>query len=174
MLDQHLAQRALKGALAAEPFIDYSPKGILIAGGTWVPLDLLRGHIGDGTPGLLLTHVERAGAVGDRGQAKVTQQHLFAPSQQHILRLDIAVDDLVLVRILQSVGHLLDVGDERRERDHLSLGMAPPQGTIGGILHHQKGHALLYIKIEDAYDSGVSECGNGLGFALEVFRFFAG
>jgi len=69
VLDQHLAQRALKGALTAEPFIDYSPKGILIAGGTWVPLDLLRGHIGDGTPRPLRTRAERAGAVGDRGYA---------------------------------------------------------------------------------------------------------
>ena len=52
--------------------------------------------------------------------------------------------------------------------------MALPQRAIGGILHDQKGHPLLHIKIEDGDDGGVSESSNGLGFALEVLRFCVG
>src|SRR5438552_2910535 len=106
--------------------------------------------------------------MSNGGNAKVREQHFLAPSQQHILRLDIAVDDLVFVRILQGVGHLLDRRDDDRERDQAAFGIATPQRPIGGIIHDEKRHAFLYIVIEDAYDSRMHERSDSLSFLLEM------
>ena len=49
--------------------------------------------------------------------------------------------------ILQSLGHLLDVGDNDARRQTCSSGVTSAQGTTGGIVHDQIGYAILYIKI---------------------------
>ena len=40
--------------------------------------------------------------MSDGGNAKIREQHLLSPTQQHILRLDIAVDEFLLVGVLQA------------------------------------------------------------------------
>ena len=108
--------------------------------------------------------------MGDGGNAKIGEQHLLVLPDQHILRLDITMDKLLFVRILQGCSHLLDRGDDHRKRNQAAFWIAMPQRAIRGIVDHQKGHAFLHIKIEHTYDRGMSECGDGLGFLLEVFR----
>ena len=49
--------------------------------------------------------------MGDRGNAKIREQHFLVLSDQHILRLDIAVDELLFMRVLQGGCHLLHEGD---------------------------------------------------------------
>ncbi len=61
-------------------------------------LDLLRGHVGQGASGLL--GAERATAVRERRQPEIREQHLLLPTDQHVLRFDISVDEFLLVGIL--------------------------------------------------------------------------
>ncbi len=77
VLGHQLAHRSLKGTLATQPFVDDDRQRILVAGRTWVSLDLLRGHIGERAGCPLCTHIERGGAMGDGGNAKIGEQHLL-------------------------------------------------------------------------------------------------
>ena len=122
MLHHHLAERAFKRAASTQPFVDHHPQGVLVTGCTRVPLDLLRSHIGQCAHRLL--RAQRGTAVRQGGQPKVREQHLLLPSQQHILRLDIAVDEFLLVGILQGSGDLLHAGDDLGKRHDRALGIA--------------------------------------------------
>ncbi len=84
-------------------------------------LELLRRHVGDHAHRRL--HAQRSGAIDDSGDAKVTEQDLVAPPQQHVLGLDIAVNELFLVGVLQGIGHLLDVLHDHREGEPRAFGM---------------------------------------------------
>ena len=53
-----------------------------------------------------------ARTLGDDGGAEVTEQDLVMPPQQHILGFDVAMDELLVVGILQGIGYLLNVGDD--------------------------------------------------------------
>ena len=93
---------------------------------------------------------------------------------QHILRLDIAVDELLLVRVLQGGSDLLHGGNNLSERNDTPLGIVPPQRAIGGVVHHQKRHPVLYIIIQDAHNGGMHQLRNRLGLLVEVLGLLAG
>jgi hypothetical protein len=112
--------------------------------------------------------------MGDGSNAKIGEQHLLSSSQQHIFWFDIAVDEFLLMSILQGISDLLDRGDDDRERDQAPFGIAVPQRAIRCIVDHEKGHAILYIIIEDTHDAWMHERGNGLRFLLEVLGLLLG
>jgi hypothetical protein len=98
MLTHDLIGHPLEGTFPTEPFIDDDPQGILVTGWSWFPLKLLGSHVG---------HCSRrplrglgARALGEQGQAKITEQNLMSASQQHILRLDITMYQSLLMSIL--------------------------------------------------------------------------
>ncbi len=74
---------------------------------------------------------------------------------------------LVFVSILESVGYLLNIGDDGRQRDMVSFGMALAQGAIGTIVHYEEGETIGDVKVEDAHDVGMNERRNGLGLLLK-------
>src|SRR5439155_21344720 len=143
-------------------------QGILVTGRTRMSLDLRGGHVSQGTRGPLCARTERGGAVSDGGYTKIREQHLLVLPDQYILRLDIAMDKLLFMRILQGCCHLLHKGDDLREGYQLPFGIALSQGAIGGIIHHQKGDTLLNIEIEHTHNRGMRKGSNGFGFLLEV------
>jgi hypothetical protein len=106
--------------------------------------------------------------MSDGGNAKVREQYLLSSTHEHVLRLDITVDEFLLVRVLQGVSYLLDRRDNHRERDQATFRIAVPQRAMRGIVHDEKRHTLLHIEIEDTDDRGMSQRGDGLGFLLEV------
>jgi hypothetical protein len=95
------------------------------------------------------------------------------PAHQHVLRLDVAVDELALVGVLQGRPHLLHVGVELGEGDETAPGIALAQGAARSIVHHQEGHAFLHIVIQNAYNCGVRQLRDGLRFLLKVLCFLA-
>ncbi len=109
MLVCGLANRPGERRLSTQPLIDHDAQGILIAGGTWFTSELLRGHIGDG-PGCLQDRL-RTCALEDDGTVKFGEQDFIVVPQQHALRFDVAMDQFLLVDIVQGLGHLPDVGD---------------------------------------------------------------
>ena len=98
MLTGDLGKGAVKGTIATEPFIDHHTQRILITGRTRFALKLLRSHVARGSRHIL--HALGARRLGEQGNTKVTEQDLLAPANQQVLRFDIAMDEVLIVRIL--------------------------------------------------------------------------
>ena len=77
-------------------------------------------------------------------------------SQQHVLRLDVTMDQLFLVSILQDLGKLYDVGDDGIERELRPFGVQLSQVATRSIVHHQKGSRALHTKVQHLDDMGMS------------------
>lgn len=107
MLGRDLGKEAVKGSFSAQPFVDHDTQRILVAGRTWMGLDLFGSHIGNRACSILRPSIART--LSHHSNTKVTEQHLVAASQQHILRLDVAMYQLLIVGILQRLGNLLHI-----------------------------------------------------------------
>ncbi len=81
--------------------------------------------------------------------------------QQHILRLDVAVHEALVMGVLQGGGHLADIAHDALKRQAGACRMARAQGAAGGILHHQKGDALMHREVQHAHNMGVRKAGQG-------------
>src|SRR5207248_11498175 len=83
-----------KGALPTQPFVDDDTQGILITGKMGTPVELLRGHVGD-APGRV-PYLLVARTLGDDGQTKIREQDFVVGSQQQVLWLQIAMNQLLV------------------------------------------------------------------------------
>lgn len=171
MFDGDFREGAMKGAISTEPFIDDDAKSILITGRFRMGLDLLRGHIGDGSGSVLVwlgTY-----ALNHEGDAEVAEEYFVVAIQEHVLWFDIAMDKHLIVSILQGGSDLGNVGDDGVYGELRSLGVALAQVAAGGILHDEKRGAVLYAKVEDLDDMGMPQAGNGARFG-EKSGLFSG
>src|SRR5713226_4456860 len=117
MLGDNLVKRAPKGRLA---------------------LNLLRSQVEDGSRqrfGHLLRACDERLRC-EHGQAEVTEQHLVTGTEQHILWLDIPVDQALLMGKLQGRSDLLDVADNRLSGQRSVFEMSLAEGPLRRILHH--------------------------------------
>ena len=117
-----------------------------------------------------------AGLLGD-AEVQDLEEDLTAGRIAHeaqVLRLDVAVDDAVPVRLLQRRGELADdqKGACRRHRalffQHLGQLFAVDK------LHDQKRHAALDAEVEDLGDAGVEDLADGGRLALKAVAPLAG
>src|SRR5260370_8363424 len=90
---------SLKRRLATEPFIRHDRERVLIARRAGLTLDMLRSHVRRCASEI--ERLQRRGVVSGHRDAKVTEQHLVIAAQQHILRLDIAVDQFCAMGMLE-------------------------------------------------------------------------
>src|SRR5438094_508849 len=104
----------MKRAFTGEPLINHDCEGILIAAPTRLALNLFWSHISCCANHLLGALIART--LGNQSNAKITEQDLLVLTQQHVLRLNVAMNQLPLMCILQSLADLLDIGDDGRER----------------------------------------------------------
>jgi hypothetical protein len=137
MLGTQFDERAVKGSVSAQPFVDHYAERILVAGRARLALDLFGRHVGDCAHYVLGALV--AQALGDEGNAKVAQQHGVILSNKHVFWLDVAMNELFIMGILQCIGDLSDVRDNRGQGQKRSTGMALAQGATCGIVHDQEG-----------------------------------
>ncbi len=93
-----VSNRASKGELAAEPLVEHHGERILITGRTGLAEDLLGGHVGQGAEPFFELH--GLDPRGEQGQAKIAEQHLVFVPQQHILRLEITMDHVLIMGML--------------------------------------------------------------------------
>src|SRR5712691_4127651 len=87
-----------KGAFSTEPFVDHDTKSILVAGRTRAILQLLGSHVGNAAG-----HGQRSIIVrilSQEGNTKVAEHDLVASADQEVLRLDIAVNQLLVMGAL--------------------------------------------------------------------------
>src|SRR5712691_1017395 len=66
--------------------------------------------------------------------------------------------------ILQGSGDLLDREDNRLQWQTRPFGMTVAEGSIKGILYHQKRSTILHCKIQHAHNVRMSETCQGLRF----------
>jgi hypothetical protein len=74
------------------------------------------------------------------------------------------MDEPLLMCVLQGGGYLPDVDDDAFDRQARSPGMTIQQTPMRSIFHHQEWEVVLYGKIEQAHDMGMSEVRQGAGF----------
>src|SRR6266568_1438352 len=168
LIDQlHVVTPKRRGA--AEPFVHHHAQGILIAGGPSLLLNLLRGHVDGGAASLLL--FPGFCTVSKGCNAKITQQDVVIWPQQNVLRLDIAMDALVIMRILQGPSYLIRIDHYGVQGQACSLRMTSAQGAIGGIGDDQeRGIVLANAKSEKLGNVGMLEI-EGAGFIDELSEF---
>ncbi len=71
-------------------------------------------------------------------------------SQQQILRFEIAMDQALVMGILQGRSDIGDIADDGLEGDSAAARMAFAQRPTWGVLHHQIGPFLRQTKVEHA------------------------
>src|SRR5579884_3605053 len=154
MLHGHFNEGTVKWELAREPLVDHNSQSILVTLRVWSAQELLRSQIRGGSSHLLW-QFERTVGMGVRcedGKAKVTEQDVIVRTEQHVLGFDIAVDESVIVGVLQGGSYLIDIANNGLEWQARPLWMAHTQGAARSVLHHQKGRTLLDREIEHAHD----------------------
>src|SRR5437588_4788514 len=104
MFSRDLSKCTCEKALTGQPLIDHNSQRVLIACRVWVSPDLFRSHICDGSRRVIF--LLGAGRLGNQGNTKVTEQNLIAPPEQHILWLNISMDQFLVMGVLQSLSYL--------------------------------------------------------------------
>ncbi len=102
------------------------------------------------------------------GDAEVGELAAARGRDHHIGRLDVAVDDAVLLRVVERVGHLR--GDLRRrgERGARQLAQHLLQRASLEQLHRDVGHAGVLADVEDGDDIRMVEAAGRARFAQEA------
>ena len=124
-----------------------------------VPVGLLRGHVGqrpDDVAGARQRRVARQVGDAEVGQLRRRAGGARAVGDDHVLGLDVAVDDAAAVRVLERVG------EREADPQHVAVG----QLALGGELverapAHELGHEVARVavlaRVEDRHDPGVVE-----------------
>ena len=100
MLAGNLGKRAVKGTRSREPFVDHDCKRVLITGRTRFALKLFRSHVVRCACYVLPTLGARG--LGNQGNAKVAEQDLLAASNEQVLRFNVPVYYILIMREFKS------------------------------------------------------------------------
>src|SRR5713226_1164695 len=156
VLADNIAERAGERPFARQPFVGDDGQGVLIAAALRLPLQLFgRGiyhgpfEVG-GVRGAAAVH-----AVGEHSNAKIAEPDLFFWSQQHVVRLDVSMDEHLIMDILQRAGHLFDVGDDALERQAGMFGEELAQGAVGSVVHDHERGQVLDAHVQHAHNMGM-------------------
>src|SRR5712692_1687518 len=95
--------------------------------------------------------------MGDGRDAKVAEQDLVLYSDEHVLRLDITMDQAFIMGVLQGTGHLFDVGDDGGQQDSRALWVTLAQGAVGCVFHDDERDTSFDAEVQDLYDVRVLE-----------------
>src|SRR6266571_1851245 len=98
MLRDDLPLGASKGADTRKPFVHDNSQGILVTGWSWLAPNLFWCHIGDRARHLLCA--QGVFPMSDDCDAEITEQHLLVAPEQHILRLDVPMNQPHLMSVL--------------------------------------------------------------------------
>ena len=107
--------------------------------------------------------VRQAGHQPDLAPGGVPSQGTLIALQQDVLRLDIAVDDAVLVGVVDGLGHLLHESG-RRLRGRRPIVQQVLQTAAGDQRHGEKRLVFVLADLEDGHDAGMVQFRGGAGF----------
>ena len=114
MLAGYFFDCSVKGPAPTEPLVNDNPQCILVAGDPWSASHLFRCRVENGTLELLYFLYPVAHVLRDNGNSKSLSVDLVIRSKQHIMWLDIPVNQALIVDVLKSLGYLLDIRCNRR------------------------------------------------------------
>ncbi len=171
MFDGNLRVGALKWSIATEPLVDHDAQRVLVAGRSWMRLNLFGSHIGDGAGHILRALVGTA--LGSQRDTEITQQNLVVAPDQHIFRFDVAVDEVLGMRVVQRLGDLFDVVYDLEKRDARPLGVAMAQRALRSVVHHEVGRAAFDAKIQHTHDMRVGQARNRLSLRAKSIDIMA-
>src|SRR5215471_17559772 len=98
MFESHLEKRgSFKRTLSGQPFVGNDSERVLITCLTRFALNLLWGNVAAGASHFLGDKGERT--TSHDGKAKITQQDFVVSPEQHIIRLDVPMDQFLVVGI---------------------------------------------------------------------------
>src|SRR2546426_11415956 len=126
---------------ATEPLVGNNGQGVLVTGKDGFPSNLFRSDIGDGSGHGLGT--EKFGGRSQQGQPKVTEDQFLRRTQQHVFWLDVPVNDVLVMRILESGGDLLDVEGHCSRWEMRTARITVAYRSSWRIVHNKDRHALL-------------------------------
>ena len=129
---------SIKRPITCEPFKHNCCISILIACRKWSSPDLFRRHVPHCSP-YCLSPIWRSKDRADRGRnAKIGEPGLVARTKQDVLRFDIAVDDVVIMSVLQRSSNLKDDRQNAEQRLGCTLLKYLLDGSSWSIVHRQE------------------------------------
>ena len=151
--------------LAAPALVEHQRQRVdvgLGAGGA--PLGLLGRHVGEGADDVAGRGQRRA--VGEAGDAEVHQlrPRLAVLGDEHVLRLDVAVDDRARVGMVE---RLAEIGADLADLAvaEVAVAVEPGQGLAVDQLGDEQGVAVLLAHLVEGDDPGMVEARRGLRLA---------
>src|SRR5205823_2358835 len=102
------------------------------------------------------------------GDAKIAEQDLLILSQEQILRFEVAMDQPLVMGILQGRSSIADIADDGLEGNPAAARMAFVQRPTPSVLHHQIGPFLRKTKVENANNMRVIQVAQLTGFTEKV------
>ena len=156
---------------AGQQFVEHRAERIDVAGRADVAMPaggLLRRHVA-GTAHDDARLRQPAVVFHDLGQAEVGDPRLIGGVDEHVLRLQVAMQGATLMGEVDRLGDDLDVArrDLRRQRPVLHEG---PEVATGHVVHREVMLAVMLADLVDGDDVGVLQVGGGFGLAQESLR----
>ena len=168
-VDRLRGERAGERRPSREHLVEHHAQGVDIRAAIHVfrIVDLFRGDIGRRAQHHPLPGEAVLGVLQGSGDAEVHQLHLALAGEQDVARLDVAVDDLLVMGVFQGLAHL--VHDEGG-RVVGEVALPPDQGiqrdAVNVLFHDVIGMAFLEV-IVHLHDAVVLEVHHDARFALE-------
>ena len=117
--------------------------------------------------------VSRLSSFMNLGQAEVGDPRLIGGVDEHVLRLQVAMQGAALMGEVDRLGDDLDVArrDSRRQRPVLHEGS---EVAAGHVVHREVMLAVVLADLVDGDDVGVLQVGGGFGLAQEIVATSSG
>ena len=163
LLEQMDGIVAGEGGTQAEELVADGADGIHVGAGIGAAADLFGGDVAQGAHDEASPRETGLGG-GHLGDAKVEDFHLTVAEKEDIAGLDVAVDDALLVRVVQTATDLSHDGDFVFQGQRLALGDEAAELVTVEELHDDEEAAVVLAHVVDGDDVGVAEAGAGLGF----------
>lgn len=160
-----------KGRATGEQLVGDAAECILIRLFTQVALELFRGHI---TRCASTAHIFNTGRTQHRRNAKVGQQSLSSHGKENIFWFEVAVDNVLFVRIVQGLPNLGENSQGFLHGKELwSIRFETvAERTIRGIFCDQIRAAIIYPDIKNGQDIGMLEHFKELSLAEKILALF--
>ena len=103
-------------------------------------------------------------------QAEIGDPRLIVFINDNIGRFEVAVQDAVLMRVMNGSGNGFDVGG-RTLRGQWTIPHDLGQRPTGHIVHREEVLAVVFADLVDGHNVRMLQTRNGLGFGLKAFDF---